>query len=95
MFQRLGTGEPATTPHYTTIYNRLTTMSISGRHSRLRGTVILLCHDVAFRPHEITGGLSDKAKLEEFLRLATEAGYQFDTLDNPLLHQVQEQEEEI
>ncbi len=53
----------------------------AGNSAKVKGKVVVLAHDVAYRPHEITGGLQEKAQLDEFLRLATEAGYEFSTLD--------------
>jgi len=52
-----------------------------GQSSKKKGTVVLLAHDIAFRPHEITGGGAEATKLAAFLRMAVDAGYRFDTLD--------------
>lgn len=52
----------------------------AGTHSKRRGRVVVLSHDIAFRPHEITGTYRDQEELEEFLKLATEAGYKFETI---------------
>ncbi len=60
------------------MFQRLGTGNLAKRPRHL----VVLVHDIAFRPHEITGGESEKAKLVEFLKMAVEAGYKFDTIDN-------------
>ena len=53
----------------------------TGQHAKRKGKVVVLCHDSAFRPHEITGGTNDAKELDILLEKATEAGYQFKTVD--------------
>jgi chitin disaccharide deacetylase len=56
----------------------------TGQHTKDKGKVVVLSHDVAFRPHEITGGNSDLAELDALLEKATAAGYEFRTIDTYL-----------
>ncbi|TRY63248.1 hypothetical protein TCAL_05770 [Tigriopus californicus] len=63
----------------------------TGAHSKQKGKIVLLCHDIAFRPHEITGSLSAQEELLEFLDLAKNAGYQFKTLDTYYMDEPQTQ----
>ena len=53
----------------------------TGQHAKRKGKVVVLCHDRAFRPHEITHGTNDAEELDILLEKATEAGYQFKTID--------------
>ncbi len=41
--------------------------------------LVILSHDVAHRPG---GAIDGRQELEEFIRLARQAGYQFDTVNN-------------
>ena len=53
----------------------------SGSTAKVPHKVIILAHDAAFRPHEITGGNEEQKKLTKFLDMATKSGYEFRTLD--------------
>ena len=50
---------------------------LSGVSSQAGGQTVILCHDVALRP-----GGPDSQHLRTFIRLATQAGYQFRTINN-------------
>ena len=52
----------------------------AGMRAKRPGRVVVLSHDLAFRPHEITGTYRDREELEEFLKLGLEAGFQFETI---------------
>ena len=32
----------------------------TGQHAKRKGKVVVLCHDKAFQPHDITGGTNDQ-----------------------------------
>ena len=49
---------------------------LSGLSGQAGGQTVILCHDVAFRP-----GAPDRQHLTAFLREATQAGYQFRTIN--------------
>ena len=53
----------------------------TGQHAKRKGKVVVLCHDTAFRPHEITGTTNEALELDILLEQATESGYQFKTID--------------
>ena len=60
-------------------------LNIKKIHSRLsrqphrRNKIVILSHDVAHQPNSQR---DEQASLQEFIRLAKESGYKFDTLDN-------------
>ena len=54
----------------------------TGQHSKRKGKVVVLSHDIAFRPNTMAvGGTDDALELDIFLKEATQSGYQFKTID--------------
>ena len=51
------------------------------QNAQSQGKVVVLCHDYAFRPQEITGTAKAALELDILLEKATESGYQFKTVD--------------
>ena len=49
------------------------------RQPHRRNKIVILSHDVAHQPNSQR---DEQASLQEFIRLAKESGYKFDTLDN-------------
>jgi hypothetical protein len=52
-----------------------------GAHAKAPGKIVVLAHDVAYRPHDLTNGTLDYEELLTFIDLAKSAGYEFSTLD--------------
>ena len=53
-------------------------MKLRTRHTKSPGKIVLLCHDMAFKPG---GGRDEEKELISFLQLAKQSGYIFRTLD--------------
>ena len=53
----------------------------TGQHAKRKGKVVVLCHDKAFQPLPAPSGTNDAKELDILLEKATEAGYQFKTVD--------------
>ena len=47
-----------------------------------KGRVVVLCHDRAFKPHEVTPSTDKAIELDTLLQEAINAGYRFKTIEN-------------